>query len=299
MRRTVRTLALATACSLLVAACDAVGTANVLPALKSVRLSGQQQTIANQLVTDVVANAQAYTDLDLAALFTDGGSAAAYRAQRAGGKPPAAQQRDNKVKERFKQQLDKHKGGMKATSVATESVTVDGVACVATTTQLQFSRGAVTQSQTLTRTVDPDGDVLKVVQDMSRTFQNGHAFTAHRERTNAADGSYTVLYHSEATMKGRTRVVDWTRTGAADGSETGTGTIKRANGTIVTITVTKTADGVTTTVTKDTAAKVGVEVAQTDGATEATAKVTDSSTGTETVAGTVTVDAEATEPAAE
>lgn len=299
MRRTASVLALATACSLLVSACDAVGTANVLPALKGVRLSGSQQAIANQLVTDVVANVQASTDLDLAALFTDASGASAYRAQRAGGKPPAAKQRDQKVKERFKQQLDKHKGGMKATSVSTESVTLDGVACVATTTQLQFSRGAVTQSQTVTRTVDADGDELKVVQDMSRTFKNGHSFKAHRERTNAADGSYTIVYHSEATMKGKTRIVDWTRTGTADGTETGTGTIQRANGTKVTITVTKTADGVTTTVTKDTAAKVGVEVSQTEGATEATAKVTDASSGTETVAGTVTVDTETTEPAEE
>lgn len=293
MRPTSLALALVATSSLLLTACDAV---DVLPALKSVRLSGAQQTIANQLVTDLVANVQASSDLDLATLFTEGSGATAYQVQRA--TPPAAKQREDRFKERVKQQFDRHKGGMKATAVSTESVTVDGVACVATTTKLQFTRGAVTQSQIVTRTVDPDGAVLKVVTDMTRSFKNGLSFKAHRERTNAADGSYASVYRSESSMKGKTRVVDWTRTGSADGSETGTGTITRFNGTKVTITITKTADGVTTTVTRDTAAKVGVEVAQAEGSTEATAKVTDASTGTETVAGTLTVDTEATEPAA-
>lgn len=298
MRRSAPLLALAACLTVAVSACD-VSNLDVLPALKNVRLNSQQQAIANQLVTDLVSNVQASTDLDLAALYTASSGTSAYQVQRKGPNQEAEMKREDKLKERVKQQFDKHKGNMKATAVSTESVTVDGVVCVATTTKLQFTRGAVTQSQTVTRTVDPDGTLIKLVGDMSRSFKNGKEFKAHRERTNAADGSYTAVYHSEMAMKGKTRVVDWSRTGTADGTETGTGTITRFDGTKVTMTITRAADGVTVTKTTDDKAKVGVEVSQTDGSTELSAKVTDSTSGTETVAGTMTVDSEATEPAAE
>lgn len=297
MRRTTPAIALAACLTLLASGCDVAGTLDVLPGLKGSSLSNQQQVIADQLVTDLVANVQASTDLDLGTLFTEATGATAYRVQRAGVNKEALKQAQTKLKERLKPQLDKHKAGMKTTSVATASVTVEGVVCVATTTKVEFARGGVTQSQTVTRTVDPDGDLLKVVADLSRSFKNGMAFTARRERTNAADGSYTAIFHSESAMKGKTRTVDWTRQGLADGSETGTGTIKRFNGTTVTLTVTRTADGVTVIKTSDDAAKVGVEVAQTEGSTAATAKVTDVAKGTETVA--TIPDTEATQPAAE
>ncbi|HEY9857407.1 MAG TPA: hypothetical protein V6D05_16810 [Stenomitos sp.] len=297
MRRHAPILPLVACLTVGLAGCDVANTLDVLPGLKNVRLNSQQQTIANQLITDVVANVQAATDLDLAALYTASGGTAGYRITHATPNKEAEQKRENQLKERVKQQFAKQRGNMKTTAVSTASVTVDGVDCVATTTQLQFTRGGVTQSHTVIRTVDPDGDLVKLVGDMTRSFKNGMAFKAHRERTNAADGSYTALFHSETTFKGKSRIVDWTRTGTADGTETGTGTIQRADGSKVTITITRTAEGVTVTKTEDTSAKVGVEVSQTDDSTEVSATIIDGTSGT--AAGTMTVDSEATEPAAE
>ncbi|MBM3274533.1 MAG: hypothetical protein FJZ00_05240 [Candidatus Sericytochromatia bacterium] len=120
-------------------------------------------------------------------------------------------------------------------------------------------------------------NVLVRVYDLVRTtFKKGAKHEHERERINSDDGGYSVTVKSSNTgPNGKTRSSNWTRTGSADGSESGTGTIKRADGTETSVTFTKTADGVTTTKTTDTAKKVAVEVKQTEGSSEASVTTSD------------------------
>jgi hypothetical protein len=126
------------------------------------------------------------------------------------------------------------------------------------------------------RYYDENNVLVRVYDLVKTTFKKGAKHEHERERINNDDGSYSVTVKSSNTgPNGKTRSSTWTRTGSADGSESGTGTIKRADGTETTVTFTKTADGVTTTKTTDTAKKVAVEVKQTEGSSEATVTTSD------------------------
>lgn len=145
------------------------------------------------------------------------------------------------------------------------------------------------------RYYDANKVLVWVVDHTEHLFKNGARHVADRDRMNFDDGSYKVTYKATTTgPKGKTRSVEWAREGSADGSETGTGTITRFDGTSTDLTFTKDASGKTVASTTDAATKTKVEVSQTEGDTEAKVVVTDTQEPSKTI--TEVLDTENLEP---
>ncbi|MBI6545575.1 MAG: hypothetical protein HY692_02200 [Cyanobacteria bacterium NC_groundwater_1444_Ag_S-0.65um_54_12] len=272
-----------------------------------------QKNIGNQLAEDVVSNLQAYADLDAGQLLVEDsaatkkylilattGTASGAMADLdkgmvglAKGKLPVLKrpkinlskmvkaheklvQQRQFLKNRLQMRLDNLKKTMVVKSTEVASASVDGVLEMTTTTTIEITRGGFTQKQVIARTTNSDGILLAVVADLDRTYKNGMTYSAHRERVNNDDGGFEVTFSSETKKGDKVRTVEWTRTGSADGSETGSGTITRFDGSKITCNFTKTAAGVTTVTAADSANKVAVEVSQNDGETQATTKIASS-----------------------
>lgn len=122
--------------------------------------------------------------------------------------------------------------------------------------------------------------LLSAHVSFSQELPNGLTRTSTRDKVLQEDGSYLVTFHSELTLAGGAkRVVDWTKTIAADGSVTGTGTIVwtgkdgKTSTKTVTLAISGKEEAETTTAT-DAATGTEAEVAVT-AAGDTTAAVTD------------------------
>ncbi len=244
------------------------------------------------LVEDSVAALQANTDMEVGALLgEDSAIATGYQVMALGDQAGNLRQKiriaeamkqlirqdEQKLLQRAKKQLDARKG---ATRVSERTVVTNEDGTRKISAKVDLTTRAGTQKQTLEKLVDEDGTILDLVHDFERTGKNGATVKSHRERHTAEDGSWTGSFTLEIVRKdAKTKTVNWARTGAADGSETGEGKIVRFDGSTVTITFTKTADGTTTTKTVDEAAKVEAEVTKDDVGTTAEATITDTQTG--------------------
>ncbi|MBM3270527.1 MAG: hypothetical protein FJZ01_23075 [Candidatus Sericytochromatia bacterium] len=166
---------------------------------------------------------------------------------------------------------------------ATMSVTANGVA----------------RQHVFDRYYDDAKVLVRVVDHVEATFpKSGAKHVTDRDRINFDDGTYKVTFSAKTSGKNsKTRTVEWTREGKADGSETGTGTITRFDGTKTEVTYTKDTSGKTVTATTDAASKAKVEVTQTEGAAEATVVIADAENPEKKTS--ETVDTEAEEPKAE
>ncbi|MBM3275588.1 MAG: hypothetical protein FJZ00_10565 [Candidatus Sericytochromatia bacterium] len=151
----------------------------------------------------------------------------------------------------------------------TETLNEDGTRTIHARLEMTTKAGG-TLKQTSDRVVDAENTVLSAVADLERAFKNGHTLVSHRERKTAEDGSWTVTFTLTATRKdGAVKTVNWTRKGSADGTETGEGTILRFDGSKVTITYARNANGSTLTRTIDSAANIRAEVTKSEGETSA------------------------------
>lgn len=136
--------------------------------------------------------------------------------------------------------------------------------------------------------------LVQVVDHVEQTFKNGAVHKADRTRTNYGDGTFEVTFDASTVKGNKTRSVSWVRKGAADGSETGTGTIVRTDGTRTEVTFTKDASGKTVTTTTDADTKTKVEVSQTEGGADASVTISDSADPARKT--TMTVNSEDLEP---
>ncbi|MNL12719.1 hypothetical protein D3C87_1335940 [compost metagenome] len=150
------------------------------------------------------------------------------------------------------------------------------------------------EKRTVERVVDADGKLVEVTVHFEVSHKNGMTLVTDRHRKLGEDGTWTSTFKSVFTRKdGKTKTIEWSRLEAADGSETGQGTITRFDGSVVTISITKGADGTVVTKVTDSRQKVDAEVTLGDAATDATVVVTDGESGqteTSTVPDTEAVD---------
>lgn len=261
-------------------------------------------TVGHALIQDAVASLQANADMDLGGMVADDTSlASGYQIMAAGGpggsggmqnggqgggmlsraaRPgeairQAMKKHQERVRHLAKSKLEARKG---ATKVSERNVTVNDDGSRTITAKIEATNKQGTHKQSLQKVVDADGTVLDYVHDMERTGKDGRSVISHRERHTEADGSFTATFKMEITRKdGAKKTVEWTRNGSADGSETGEGKITRFDGSVVTISITKTADGTVTTRTTDSAAKVEAEIKTDELGTPSEATVTDTQTG--------------------
>ncbi|MBM3269478.1 MAG: hypothetical protein FJZ01_17700 [Candidatus Sericytochromatia bacterium] len=153
-------------------------------------------------------------------------------------------------------------------------VTTHADGSVTTTNEIVITRRHSSSRETVTRTEAADGTLLFVSYDLERENKTGHKLAVHRDRRLAADGSWTGSFRSVLTRKdGKTKTVAWTIVGAADGSERAEGTITRFDGSVATITITRSVDGTATVVLRDDSARVGAEAAKAEAAVDATVKI--------------------------
>ncbi|MNT29675.1 hypothetical protein D3C72_1654280 [compost metagenome] len=165
------------------------------------------------------------------------------------------------------------------------------------TKTMEFEHKNGTKKQTIVKVYSDNTreNLIEANFHLEQQHKNGMSLVIDRSRVLGEDGSWTIAYKATFTRKDeKVKTVAWTRVEAADGSQTGTGTITRFDGTVVQITFTKSADGVVVTRTIDGAAKVEAVVTQDEAAVEAEVTVKDQSTAQ--VTGEATVSVEDAEP---
>lgn len=259
--------------------------------------------VGRTLIQDALTALQANVDMDLAGMLAgDTSLPVGYRilaadasttdpAARAGasqgGQRTAPARLAELAKQRMREHMQKlHERAQKhlearrgATRVAERTVVENEDGTRTITARMEITTRAGTQKQFVERTLDADGILLDSVHDFERQGKNGKAMKSHRERHTADDGSWTGTFKLEITRKdGKTKTVEWQRSGSADGSEVGEGKITRFDGTEVTIKVSKTSEGEVTTETTDSDAGIAVEIAGDDQGTAVEATVRDAET---------------------
>lgn len=159
---------------------------------------------------------------------------------------------------------------------------------------------AATRNCKVDRTVDAEGELVKMSWNFAHTSPTGAKNSMTRTKDLQEDGSYKIVYHSEIVLgNGASRIRDWTKIIPADGVVSGGGTIvwKDKDGKIV-----KTVDikfggtdeaEVATCVDTTTSTTTQVTVPA-DGAMTAEVKETSSTTTTTTEAVTITETTEGT-----
>ncbi|MBM3269272.1 MAG: hypothetical protein FJZ01_16645 [Candidatus Sericytochromatia bacterium] len=142
-------------------------------------------------------------------------------------------------------------------------------------------------------------EVIEESSFITKVLGNGATMKIGRTRKFNEDGSWSATSSSEITKDGKTKKVDWNKTVNADGSGSAEGKITRHDGSTVTITITRNADGSTTATAVDTGKKVKADVAkESDMDTTAEAKISDTATG-QTIAEVTVEDPEGVPPTAE
>ncbi|MBO9540349.1 hypothetical protein J7643_07135 [bacterium] len=260
-------------------------------------LNAQQTAAARAMIDDAIASIQTDSDMTLAAALAEDSNlkiqAIEFEAAASGSAGPRERDRFERFKERAKPRLEKARGAIR-TAEKVETPTEDGGKIVKVTMTVNHRNEL--QSRVVERTYDADGALIEAKVHFEMERKNGLKMTSDRHRKLEADGTWTASFKSVMTRKdGKTKTIEWTRVEATDGSETGEGKITRFDGSVVTITITKSADGTVVTKTVDSRAKVDAEITQPDAGTEATVTVTDGANGQ--VAATTTVsNTEAVEP---
>lgn len=151
---------------------------------------------------------------------------------------------------------------------------------VTTKYEITIARPNNTTHMTASTTVGIDGKVILMTYDAQKSNKTGHSMTIHRERKVNLDGTWTGAFESKLTRKdGKAKTVKWTVVGALDGSETAEGTITRFDGSIVTIAITRSADGTVVVVTRDASARIAAEAKKAELATTAEVKVVSDADG--------------------
>lgn len=256
-------------------------------------------TVGHALIQDAVASLQADADMDVGGMLADDPSlAATYQVMAMGmgmgaghGQAgllrratlpgalirQAIRKHQDEMRQKAKVHLDARRPSAKI-SERTVTENEDGTRTIKA--RLEITNKLGTHKQSLEKLVDADGTVLDYVHDLERTGKDGRSVVSHRERHTEDDGSFKATFSMVITRKdGAKKTIEWTRTGAADGSEVGEGKIVRFDGSVVTTTITKSADGTIVTKTTDTAAQVQAEVTKDEVGATAEATVTDTQTG--------------------
>lgn len=267
---------------------------DALSALTS-NLNPQQSAAVNGMVNDTIAALQTSSDMNVASSLSADPTVQSLRIleQSATGSPDTERaQHDRKFRDRMqKKRSDVH--GVTRETIQNPAGYASGSVMVKVTMTMNTRGGTQTHVE---ERVTLNDAIIAEVHDLTRSNKKDQKLASHRERKRNADGTWTVSFTETITRPdGKTKTIAWTRTEAADGSQTGTGNITRFDGTTVAITITKTADGTVETKTVDSAAKVDADITKSDGDTAANVTVTDEAKGK--VVGTTTVpDTESVEP---
>ncbi|MNR86878.1 hypothetical protein D3C72_177350 [compost metagenome] len=258
-------------------------------------LNPQQQVAVKSMVNDYLVASQMNQDMSDFDAMTDSGKGTQALNVGASARVSAShklQERAQRFKERSKPRLEHKRGAMKGEAKVT--VSEDGKT-VTKTMEFQHKNGAKKQTIVKIYADDTRETLIEANFHLEQEHRNGMNLVVDRSRKLGEDGSWTITYHATFTRKdGKEKTVAWTRVEAEDGSQTGTGTLTRFDGTVVQITFTKSADGLVVTRTIDGDAKVEAVVSQDEASADAEVTVKDGSNGQ--VTGKATVNIEDAEP---
>ena len=261
-------------------------TANLTPA---------QQAAVTSMVSDVLVASQFNQDMSDADALSEGSMGTQGLSVGVSARASASiklKERMERFKDRSKQRLEHKRAGMK-TEVET-SISEDGTTVTKT---MEFAHKNGAKSQTIVKVYADDTreTLVEATFHLEQKHRNGMSLVVDRSRTLGEDGAWTIAYKATFTRKdGKEKTVVWNRIEAEDGSQTGTGTITRFDGTVLQMTFTRTADGVVVSHTVDGAAQVEAVVTQDETSVEAEVTVKDQ--GSAQVTGEATVNIEDAEP---
>ncbi len=255
-------------------------------------LNPQQQAAVKSMVSDYLVASQMNQDMSDADAMSESSMGTMALGVEVSARASASvklKERMERFKERSKQRIEHKRGAMKTqVETTTEGNTV--------TKKMEFEHKNGAKKQIIVK-VYADETLENLIEanfHLEQQHKNGMSLVIDRSRVVDADGNWTIAYKATFTRKDeKVKTVAWTRVEAADGSQTGTGTITRFDGTVVQITFTKSADGVVVTRTVDSAAQVEAEVTQDEAAVEADVTITNQAGQ---VTGEATVSVEDAEP---
>ncbi len=148
------------------------------------------------------------------------------------------------------------------------------------TSSFTLGNAARTRKVTVVRKFDATGTLVQSVQTLGGTA-DGVAFSAERSRTINPDGSIGIVSDTRITLDGQARTIHWEKTIAPDGTLSATGTLTRADGTVVKLSSSGTEDGTETIAGQD--AGVTIKLTADVAAGSATATVEAGEAGSATV----------------
>lgn len=236
-------------------------------------LNAGQRGAVQSMVTDYLVASQINQDLSDADLLSE--SAMTAQAGRPAGLTAKQQEARARYEQRSKSRLEQKRQKMKGKP----TVTVDGNTV---TKVIEFEHPQGTKKHAVVKVYADEAhtDLVSVTSHLEQQHAKGMSFVIDRVRTRLDDGSWSISYNAVFTRQdGKIKTVAWTRTEAADGTLTGSGTISRFNGTTVAITFEQGADGTVVSRTIDAKAKVSAEVTQDEAAAKAEVAVKDLATG--------------------
>ena len=146
-----------------------------------------------------------------------------------------------------------------------------------------------TRKAKLVRTINAEGALVLASADFEQALPNGLTRVSSRTKTLNADGSYSVVFHSEITLpKGGKRVAHWEKEIAADGTVTGTGKIvwtdaAGAEKKVVTVALGGSEEAPSAAVEDEASGAEAEVVVDADGAIEATVEGEDGETAAVTI----------------
>ncbi|HEY9854250.1 MAG TPA: hypothetical protein V6D05_00845 [Stenomitos sp.] len=288
LRKSLMTSLLAATVGASLAGCSGLPT-GILDGLGA-NLSSTQRLAVQSMVSDSISSMQSDMDMDASAALTEDATFRTTQSLEIEGKGEASASataslkipfldREKRFMEHGKKHIDDLKAGVR-NYTKTQVDNGDGTFTVTATMEMS-NKGGRTMKQVIERTYQTsDKTLIHGKAHMEAEQRNGVSIVRDRERTLQADGSYQIHFKSVLTRKdGKQRTIEWNTVEAADGTWTGSGTIQRFDGSVVTVTIVRNADGTTTTTTVDTKAKVEAEVTQPEGSTSATVGVTDQTSG--------------------
>ncbi len=258
-------------------------------------LNPQQQAAVKSMLSDTLVASQLNQDMSDADALSESGMNTLALSVEASARVSAStklKERMERFKDRSKQRLEHKQGTMKADAKVT--ISEDGT-IVTKTMEFAHKNGAKKQTIVKVYADNTRTELVEASFHLEQQHKNGMSLVVDRSRKLDAEGAWTLLYKATFTRKDeKVKTVAWTRIEAADGSQTGTGTITRFDGTTVQITFEKSADGVVVTRTIDGAAKVEAVVTQDEAAVDADVAIKDGASGQ--VTGQATVSVEDAEP---
>ncbi|HEY9898533.1 MAG TPA: hypothetical protein V6D00_05070 [Pantanalinema sp.] len=258
----------------------------MLPTSLFGKLSQSDLAAAQAMINDSLVALQTDADMSIASVISDDASYATMGLGDAKGAPM------DRFKERAKPRLEKARGGIRHAERSEDPNDRGGKTGKV---KMDVNGRHGNEVRTVEKVVDADGKLVEVTVHFELSHKNGMTLVSDRHRKLGEDGAWTSTFKSVFTRKdGKTKTVEWSRVEAADGTESGQGTITRFDGSVVTIAITKSADGTVVTKVTDSRQKVDAELTQGDTATDATVVVTDGESG-QTEKSTIP-DTEAVEP---